>query len=345
MPAAIPIVAAATGVFSAVKGADQARKAANQAADAAKAAQVDPAKVNQAATDQALKNIELSRATEQKYDPQNAALRTNSVQALLSQLGGNGVSSQLQALLGGQIGQNIPAASYDAQTANSDLLNAAIAKSQENLALGGSVPLDVRNLVARTAAARAGTNFGGLAGGRDIAARDLGLTSLDLGNQRLSQAQALGQLQLGANQFNAGQQNQAGQFNANLLQNSNQFNANNTLNQAQLLSALSNGDFSRALAAAQFGQSIQAPVVGLDPSAVANLYVGNQNAATQAGLQAAQIGASQAQGASQLGSSLIGAGLGGLANYYGNKPVVGTTPKPAAPSYFSTPSGPAFGGT
>ncbi len=339
-------IGAGAAVYGTVSSAQAQKKAAAQANQAAQDAKIDVGAVSQQAQDQALKNIELSRTTEQKYDPQNAALRTNSVQALLSQLGQNPNSAALQQLIGSQLGQGVGAARYDAQTANSDLLNAAIAKAQENLALGGSVPLDVRNLVARTAASRTGQNFGNLGGARDITARDLGLTSLDLSNQRLGQAQSLGQAQLGANQFNAGQINNAGQFNANLLQNSNQFNANNTLNQAQLLQALSNGDFSKALAAAQFGQSLQAPVVGLDPSAIANLYVGNNNASTQAGLNAAQIAASQAQGTAQIAGGLLGSSVGALSNYYGNKPVVGTTPKSTyTPGYMTTPSGPAFGGS
>ncbi len=318
MPA-IPIALAAASVYSTVKGADQARKSANQANDAAKAAKVDPAAVSQAAEQQALRNIELSRATELKNNPENAALRTGSINNLIAMMGQGGANPQLQALLG-QIGNQGSTYGGDvtAGRANSELLNQAIAKAQSDLALGGDLPLDVRNLVARNAAAKAG-GLGNIRLGGDISARDLGLTSLDLANRRLSNAQALGQAQLGADQFNNQLAQQAGIFNSGQRQQAGQFGQGYMLNQAQLLQSLANGDYAKALSAAQFGQSLQTPVVGLDPSAVANLYVGNQNAGTAAGLQAAQIGAAQAQGSSQLGGSLLGAGLGGLANYYGNK--------------------------
>lgn len=350
--AIIGATAAAGGLALAVKSQSDAKKAAAKAQEAAAGAKVDVGAVSQQATDQALKNIALSRATELANNPENAALRTGSAQNLISQLGDNKVSDGLKALIASQLakggnstfagGVPVPNTSTFAGAtdsfaggANSDLLNAAISRAQGDLALGGNLPLDVRNLVARNAAAQGGW-LGNIRLGRDINARDLGLTSLQIAQQRLQNAQGLGQAQLGANQFNTQQRQQAtqfgqnlqqgaSQFDANLANNANQFNSGQRqqanqfdqgylLNQAQLLQSLSSGDFAKALAAAQFGQSIQAPVVGLDPSAIANLAVGNQNAGTAAGQTAAQIAASQAQGLGQFGGALTGVGLGAL-NY------------------------------
>jgi len=200
---------------------------------------------------------------------------------------------------------------------------------------------------------------GGLGLGRDISARDLGLTSLDLMQRRLTNAQSLGQSQLGGQQFNAtmgqqadttnaqlgqqnsqfnagqrnsalqtdaqlqqqnsqfntGQRNSGLQFDSGQMQQANQFGANNNLNLAQLMSQLNNQDFSKFLAASQFGQQLQAPVVGLDPSAIANLAVGNTNAATQAGLNAAGIKAQGANNLTNFGGQLFGYGFGNMGNY------------------------------
>lgn len=226
-------------------------------------------------------------------------MRSQSIKALLAQLGPNADAQKAESLIAGQLGKST----------QSDLLNQAVAKAQSDLALGGALPLDVRNLVARNAAATGGS-VGNIRLGKDISARDLGLTSLQLQAQRLAQAQALGQADLASKQFDS----------------------NYLLNQGSLLQSMSSGDFARALAAAQFGQSLQTPVVGLDPSAIANLSVGNANAGTAAGLQAAQIGASQAQGAGSIGSSLLGSGLGGLAKYFGSSSSTPTIAVPAASS-------------
>lgn len=366
------------GLALSAKGQMDAKKAAKQANAAAQNAGVNIPEVSRQAEEQALRNIQRSREIENQYSPENQQVRQASMQALLEQLGQGEVSQGLQDMLAGQLGgqsyfsnvgpsnvgaTGIGAESYSTQDvasrgANAELLNQAIARAQEELALGGSLPLDVRNLVARTAAARAGNVTGNLGLGRDMTARDLGLTSLQLAQQRLQNAQSLGQAQLGADQFNvgtelqtalanaqarnaaaaqnaqmrqsasqftAGAQNQASQLNAQLAQqaalanaasrqNASQFDAGNTLNIAQLLGQLTGQDFSRALAGAQFGQSIQSPIVGLDPSAIANLAVGNSNAQQSALQNAAAIRASGAQGTSQLGGQLLGFGLNSI-NY------------------------------
>lgn len=361
----------------------------------------------------ASQNAANSAALEQQYNPGAAALRSGSLSALLGQ-SGQSTSADLQALLAGRIAAGSPAAasvqaataapasfqttdvapqSYSttgvtARTAQSALLNDAIAKAQSDLALGGQLPQDVRNLVARNAASRAALTAGNLGLGRDITARDLGLTSLDLEQRRLTAAQSLGQSQLGANQFNAqlGQgadqfnvgaentaalnnaqfaqaaaqfnagsrntaaqtnaqlaqqialanmaaQNQAASQNASLQQQAAQFGQNNFLNQAQLLQALSTGDWQRALATAQFGQSITPPASGLDPGSVANIAIGNSNLANNAQQNANAAAAAAGQQKTQLGGQLLGAGLGFAQQYFNSQP----TTAAASPSSYSTP--------
>lgn len=284
-----------------------------------------------------------------------------------------------------------PAANVSARNAGSGLLSDAIAKARSDLALGGALPQDVRNLVARNAAAKGGM-VGSIQLGRDISARDLGLTSLDLAQRRLQNAQSLGAAELASDQFNvsntltadqfnasarnsayglnaqlaqqvalanaaarnsalsqnaqlaqqadsqnaaaqnaagalnaqlaqqaaitnAGNRNQVASQNAQLAQQASLANAGNNMNIAQLIASLNSGDFGRSLAAAQFGQTLAQPVVGLDPSSIANLAVGNSNMQAGAAQNAASIAANRAAGTSQLGGQLLGYGLSGYNSF------------------------------
>lgn len=357
MPA-LPVIAAVGtvgGLALTAKGMSDAKKAQEQARQDAANAKVDVAGVANLAEQQAARNIQNSLALEQQYTPENAALRKAGIENLLAY---NAASPELTALLssrygsgsgtyGGDVGaQSVTVTDVESPTSvNSQLLQSAVDRAAAELALGGELPQDVKNLVARNALAKAG-RVGTLQLGRDITARDLGLTSLDLAQRRLANAQSLGQADLAAGQYNssaaqraaeinAAARNAAGLSNAQLAQSAAQFNAGQRQQSgqfdAQFLQSLMNGEFNRLLSTAQFGQSLTPPIAGLDPSAIANLAVGNQNAQTAAGLQASQIGAAGAQGMTQLGGQLIGAGVGGLANYYG-KP---QTPAPYVP--FSSP--------
>src|SRR6478736_5007466 len=389
------VTSAVIGAAGLAKGVYDSAQASKQAKSAAAASQVNIPQVSQMATDQALKNIQLSQQTEQQYAPQNAALRTQSVQALLQQLGvspSSDIAKQLMSQAGGSTyGGSIADRLATSQGGGSIADKIATAQGgpsiadQIAMAQGGSpvtaapansqLPLDVRNLVARTAAGKAMGSTGNLGLGRDITARDLGLTSLQIAQQRLQNAQGLGQADLGANQFNSqlglnaamtnaqmlqqnnqynagqrnnalqfdagnqqqtnlyntgqrnsalqydasqaqqnqqfntGQRNNALQYDSGQLQQANQFGQGQNLNIAQLLMQLQNNDYGRLLSTAQFGQSIAPPVVGLDPGAIANLAVGNSNAAGSAAQNAAAISGAQAQGLSQLGGNMLGYGL------------------------------------
>ncbi len=320
--------AAIAGAGVSAYGISQQKKAADQAAEAAKNAGVNIPQVSQLAQDQALRNIQLSHQVEQQYAPQNAAYRNSSLAALQGALGGLGNNDAIQSYIN-RVGSVSPVdANLVGHQANSSLLSDAVAKAQSDLALGGNLPQDVKNQIARSAAANGGragaASLSGL--GRDITLRDLGLNSLSLQQQRLQNAAQLGQADLGANQFNASALSQADQGNLAARQ----FNAqlglqagNQNLSIAQLLAGLKTNDFTQLLGAAQFGQGIQQPVVGLDPSAIANLAVGNSNQQASANQNAAAIRGNAAGGMTQLGGQLIGLGMMGL-NAYGNS--AGSTP-------------------
>jgi len=323
-------VAAGVAVVGAVAGgvqsADASRKARHAAQDAAKAGKVDIDAVGQQATDQALQNYKTSRALEQQYTPEVANLRTNSVQDLLAALGPNQYNQRAGQILLNQ--SNNPAANFTAATPEG--LQAAANAAQANLASGNTLPTarlstEMSNLATRNALANAGnTAPGSLSLGRDLTARDLGLTSLQLGqqaqqnllnqiNSAASTGQALGNFNLANNQQQIGQS---------------QFAQQNALQQAAALQALSAGDFAKYLSAAQFGQSIQSPIVGLDPSAVANLSVGNSNLAANAGQQSAQFQAQQGNNYAQLLGQLGGVGAGAISSYnkQSSQPAVQYTP-------------------
>jgi len=243
-------VSAAAGAYSSIKGASDAKKAANTAANTPAPTVNIPALQTQA-QNIAQQNAAASAALEQQYNPGAADLRAGSLEALIASLnpetrstltnlaqgGAPGVSAPgsrpgltdlasrpelsaipmrpdgsvdnaaLLARITQQAGQPLTTTGFD-----SALTRSAVEQAAADLALGGELPQDVRNLVARNAAARSGAVSGGLGLGRDITARDLGLTSLDLRNQRLARAAALGGQEAALEQANAAMRSQAEQF-------------------------------------------------------------------------------------------------------------------------------------
>lgn len=298
MAVALPWIAAATGIYSAVKGANAQDKAAENAGKAGQAAQINIDQLNEQVQNIAKQNAALSKQLEDQYSPEVGLLRTAANNGVLGQLGQSQGETQALSMLQGRLGQEINPNQF---AANSPLLDESIAAARQQLALGDKLPQDVQNLVMRTALAHAGQvggAGGGLGLGRDIAARDLGLTSLDLLNQRIGQAGQLGQAQLGQNQFNS-----------NLASNTTQFNSNNLLNMIQQIQGIGQNQFGRQLSAAQYGQSIQQPNVGLDPSAVANIVAGNATNQSKALANQANIQGQQSQNLLNFGGQLLGYGL------------------------------------
>lgn len=277
MPA-IPVIAA---VGAAAIKSDSARKAAHTAADAAKeaakAAQVNIPELQTQAQNIAAQNAERSAQLERQYNPGAQELRAGSLQSLLAAIP---QTSQVNTLLN-QIGSGA------GQPLNAALLNSAIARAQENLNLGGKLDTETQNAVTRAALAKAGTvaRGGGLGLGRDITARDLGLTSLDLQRQRLQDATNLGQLQAGLEQYSR----------------------SDLINSANLINSINQGTYQRALNAAGLGQSISSPQSGLDPGSIANLAVGNANANAAGIREAGQYNAQAGQQRGAFASSALGA--------------------------------------
>lgn len=331
MPA-IPIITAAAGVYGTVKGVDQARRSANQANDAAKAAAngtgggaVNIAALDQQARDIAVRNAAESAALERQYNPGAQELRSDSLGALLGGLQRSEESQALADMIMAQAGRGLNAPG--AQQYDSALTRRAVEAAAADLALGGELPQDVRNLVARQGFAKAGTVApgSGLGLGRDIVARDLGLTSLDLRNRRLQNAAALAQQEAALGQGNASLRQRA----AELGLQAEQYGRANLFDSANFINGIESGDFSRALSAAQLGQNIAAPASGLDPGSVVNLAIGNSNIAANAAQNAAAAGVQAGNQKSALGGQILGAGLGLLNTYLSNR-------KPATPSYSYT---------
>lgn len=250
---------------------------------------VDIDALDQKARDIAARNARESAALEEALTPEVPQLRRTANRGVLSGLGSSDSEMASEsALMKGLDGPGV------AQV-QSPLLQAAIAKAKADLELGGTLPLDVRNMVARRAGAQAGTVGGNMGLGRDIAARDLGLTSLDLSNQRLQNASTIG-----------GQEMQMGFGNADI-----DFrNAGTMLSQIQMLNSINQNRFGRNLAAAGYGESIQRPTVGLDPGSVVDLTVGNTNMSNAAAANKANINGKQVNDWTKFAGSVLGQYMG-----------------------------------
>lgn len=292
MPA-IPIVSAVGGLALQAKGQSDARKAANQAINAP-APTVDINALDAQARQIAQRNAADSAALEAQYNPGAAELRRASLGAVIDALAAGSPASALQERILAQAGTPLTAQQFD-----SPLTRDAIEAARSDLALGGNIPLDVQQQIARRALARSGTVTGNLGLGRDLTTRDLGLTSLQLRDQRLARASQIGAQEAGLEQANAAMRAAADRY-----------GRDNLFDSASVLNQIASGDFARAFGAAQLGQNIAQPAAGLDPGSIANLAVGNTNAIAQKQQQDAAIRANQAAGMTQFGSQLLGAGLG-----------------------------------
>lgn len=294
------VVGAAAAAGSALYSADQQKNATNAAAQTLTDAQgnikpVDIASLNSSVNDIAAQNAAKSQALEKQLTPEVSALKTNSINALLANLKPDQYTQQLKDLIAKQAG-------------GSSLLNSAANTAQQQLNLGGALDQETQNQVMRAALAKAGGVGGGDLGlGRDISARDLGLTSLQLLNSRLNNAATIG--------------TQQGQM---------------TLQQAQVLAALAGGDWTKYMQAAQLGQSIQSPNVGLSPSDIANLTVGNTNLANNANMNAAQIAAQKILADQNTNQSVLGS-LTGIGTKLAGALSSQATPTVSTPVSYTNP--------
>lgn len=274
---ALGIAGLAASAGGAIASADAQRKALHAQQDAAKASQVNVPAIEEKTRALARQNALDSAALEKQLTPLVPQLRDQSNRGVIDSLNDRSLDRSSE-MLHGRLGQSL----------DTPLLRAAIAKAQSDLALGGNLSTDVQNMATRSALAKAGTVAPGSLGlGRDLVARDLGLTAQGIEQQRLQAASQIGGQELD-------------------LATSDSTNFLNTIN---MLRAINDAKFGKNLAAAQYGESIQRPVVGLDPSAYANLTTGNANAASAALTNTANIQGQQAQNYGNLAGQALGYGL------------------------------------
>lgn len=280
---AVAIGAAVIGAGASLYSSNKAQQAVKDAANSSK---VDINALDEQTRAIAKRNALDSAALEAQLSPEVPQLRTQANQAVLNSLGGNTLQNLQSSIASGNGALNTP------------LLRAAIEKASQNLELGGKLGVDQQNLVTRQGLAKAGgVAQGNLGLGRDVVARDLGLSSLDLENSRLAAAGQFGQMEQGLGQANEG----------------------NFLNRAQLIAQLQGTQFGQGLGAAQYGNSIQQPLVGLDPSSVANIAIGNQSNTSRALANQANISGQQSNNYMQFAGNLLGNGIQG---YTSGKPSV-----------------------
>lgn len=273
----------AVGTYSAINSANNQKKALAQQQQSID--KNSPQALSQIAHDQSIQNAKDSFALEQQLTPEVQPLRTAANNSLLTYMnqGPDAGVTKAQGLISQNLGVPL----------NTPLLNSAIAKAQSDLALGGRLGSDQQNEATRQGASQAGSVGQGLGLGRDLTARDLGLTSASVEQQRLMNASQLGGQELS--------KEQAGQ--------------SNLLNSLQALQSVNNSRYQQLLGTAQYAQSIRPPVVGLDPGSAAGAQIAQSNGQMQ--LAQNQANANTAQGNTY--ANLAGQGLGLLQNWY-NKP-------------------------
>ncbi len=170
-------------------------------------------------------------------------------------------------------------------------LNSAAQYATNQLALGNQLPPDVAAQVQRAAGASAfGSGLRG-AGLSDITAADLGLNSLQLGQQRFANASQVGGQ---VSQQNAAQQALA----TSLAEFNSQYGASIPLQ-----------NNSQQLAAAGLLTGIPLPASGLDPGSIAGLAAANVSGQNAYNQQTAAAQAQQANANNAFWGQLLGTGL------------------------------------
>lgn len=312
------VVSVGTAAYQASKQKKAAKAAEEAAAAAGEAGQIDIGELDKQVRDISTRNAIDSRKLERQLTPEVSSLRTASTSSLMKDLLPTEQQGQLNAGLMSDFnnGLTLP------ELQRSGLLGDAIAKTRADLALGGNLDIDTQNAVTRNALARAGSVQGGtgLNLGRDITARDLGLSSLDIANTRLGNAVNVGKID---QDLNLTQQQMQGEIDKT--------NRSGRVGLASLLTDLGNQDFQKRLAISQFTQGINQPQVGLDPGSIAALVSGNKATTVGAMQQQAAIAQGAANNQAQLYGQAAGA-IGGIAgsalSSYRKQPTVNTTSNP-----------------
>ena len=269
------IVGTVGGALINQSSSDKALQAQKDALANVKPADINA--INTQAVDTQTANAKAAKALQDQLNPGVSTLQNTSISDLLAKLQPDQYTEQIKALLSKSLTGD--------SSINPSLLNSAVSSAQQQLDLGGKLDAETQNQIMRAALAKAGSVApGGLGLGRDITARDLGLTSLQLQQQRLQNASTIGGQQL-SEQTAQSQQ---------------------TLAQQQMLSALASGDWTKYLQAAQFAQSIQTPSLGLSGTDVANISLGNTNQSNQAALSLGNLNAAGDVASGKTYSSILG---------------------------------------
>jgi len=252
----------------------------------------------------AMRNLQEGRMVEQMYRPEFAQMRGVVDQSMLdrarrAQAGMSDQEDLRQLFLQGL--QAPPEELSMPELERSALLQDALAQAREELSMGGALPREIQNAVTRAALAGAGQS--GLeqgVAGRDIVARDLGLTGLDLRNQRLNRAAQLGELETGINVGQQALRDSINRANVALRQQKRQEIGEGL----RFLEDLGFRDFTTATQAAM---GTPLPQLGLDPGSFADMIMADRNARMGAQQQAAAINAQNRASRNALYSSALGA--------------------------------------
>jgi len=278
---------------------------------------LNPEQLAQLTEQQARRSWMASLGLEREFSPETEALRREAVTGLLGDVRGGGqvmdpmVRQQLmQTMMAqGQMG-DVP---YE-QLPQNEMYDMLRQQVMADLQLGGQLDRETQNLVGRASAQRAGA--GGFLGGqvgRDISARDLGLTSMQVAQQRRGAAGALAQQEMA-------QAAQQQGFKASLNQINQQLAGQRAGTQLQFGTMLTGADqqaFTNRAALAQFGQGIERPMGSIDPGALASAYIADINQRNQLVNQAAIAQANVEAQAKESQNALIGDVFGGVMGMFG----------------------------
>ena len=270
---------------------------------------IDLDELDQMVRDASLRNIMEGYDREAEFRPDFAQLRGEADSAALARLrrgmqgmeGTDAVRGRfLEDLLGPDETLDMP------EMERSPLMDAAYERAMADLEMGGALPRELQNMVSRAAMSRAPQGMG-----RDVAARDLGLTGLQLQQQRLGTAANLGQFQTGVNQQQQGLRHAVNLANQQLL-------GQRRGERASGLGFLEDLGFRDFSVPAQMAMGTPLPQTGLDPASMVDLTIADRQA--QAGaLQQAEASRAAARSArgniwgSAIGSlgGIIGGAIGG----------------------------------
>lgn len=280
---------------SAVIGATGSMYTANKNAKALKGAQGQPLDISKIIADartSASENLANSINLENTFRPGTAALRTATDNSLGNLSTGNTAGFQARDSLLSTISDPRVTA-----TGSNPLLEASAASILDNLKLGGALGRDVQQQTVKAALEKGGmAGISGSGAGRGLVARDVGLTSLGLLQQRQTQA-------MGAGATLEGLKIQAQQA-----------RLNDFLGRLGAAGTAAGQDAQRTGLLASIVDARALPESGLSPGALANLYVGDKNAQDQQRMDFAS--ASAARNTSTM-NALLGFGTQAAGAYFG----------------------------